>query len=166
MSDLFRYVDAVVEYEAAMDAGRSSFVTPRWLKDLADGMDPVHKAIINSCSAAAVRSARKGNQQKAADELMARFAATLSTKDMEVVPAVWDYAKRRAAFVAAREGEAVEDSGVAARYLGVWRSGTLYRRGAVTTHKGVLWHCEAEETKGRPGDAGSGWRMMHKQMAR
>lgn len=164
MSDLLRYSDSVIEFEAAMDAGRASFVTPRWLRELADGMDPVQRAIVDSCGSVAVRSLRKSpaKRKETAAELMERFAETLEEKDMEIVRGVWDYCQRRAKFVAEREPSQEGGDG-ALRYAGTWRNDMAYTRGAMVTDGGQLWYARSTEPKGRPGKEGSaGWQLMAK----
>jgi hypothetical protein len=51
------------------------------------------------------------------------------------------------------------------KWCGTWRSGVQYSEHDVVQDKGALHICEAPTSDARPGQ-GSGWRMMHKTVAK
>ena len=50
------------------------------------------------------------------------------------------------------------------RYCGIHDKGQQYGRGDCVTAKGALWFAE-KDTRGVPGSANSGFRLMHKSVA-
>jgi hypothetical protein len=47
-------------------------------------------------------------------------------------------------------------------YLGVFKPGTIYRKGNLVTHHGSLWSC-LQDTTDAPGAAAVGWRLAAKR---
>lgn len=48
------------------------------------------------------------------------------------------------------------------RYRGVWVEGKTYGVGDMATWAGSCWHCNADETTGKPGDGAKDWTLMVK----
>jgi hypothetical protein len=48
------------------------------------------------------------------------------------------------------------------RYCGVWVEGKTYDTGDLATWGGSTWHCNATETRSKPGDESKAWTMMVK----
>ena len=52
------------------------------------------------------------------------------------------------------------------RYRDIYQAGATYRRGDLVMWAGLIWHCAAEATTAKPGDATIGtpaWRLMVKR---
>lgn len=48
------------------------------------------------------------------------------------------------------------------RYCGVWVDGKTYDAGDLATWGGSTWHCNATDTRSKPGDESKAWTMMVK----
>jgi hypothetical protein len=70
---------------------------------------------------------------------------------------VADMIKEGLADIAKRIG-ALEDGGV--RYLGVWQAANAYSRGSLVTHRGSMWHANADTSR-EPGE-GKDWTLAVK----
>lgn len=55
-----------------------------------------------------------------------------------------------------------KDGAPGLRYCGVWVDGKTYDLGDLATWGGSTWHCNAIDTRSKPGDESKAWTMMVK----